>query len=309
MKTSPLKLVGALRRALYPALFVGAATVAQAQIPIYSLNGTGGTGGGSSGVSVSPSISPAGSSALTRIAGNNDFTFGPGVNGVAGESIVDTGTYGNSAGGVLAGTMGNLGTLSQFTMTMWINPSASPAGNNERLLDISSGGTPTTGSADGNLLFFGINAGGGLQFYVNNANPNAVGANISTATVFNGGAAAINTWYFVALTFDSTAGSYLLYTGNSTLDSAALAYTYTGAPLWATGAAFGTSSSIFVANRPNGQRSFVGSTDDINIYNGALSLSQLQGIQDAQLVPEPGMLSFLGMALGLLTPWYQRRSA
>lgn len=267
----------------------------QAQTPLYSLNGAGGTGGGTAGISVTPGTAPSGSSALTLIAGTADFNFGSGVNGTPGESIVNSGTYGGAAG-LLGGTAANLGTLSQMTLTMWINPSVSPAGNNTRLLDISSG-SPSTGSADGNELFFGINAGGGLQFYVNNVNPNSVGTDISTPTVFNGGLAQVGTWYFLAVTYDSVAGSYLLYTG-TTANSATLAYTYTG--LSATGAAFASTSSIFLANRPNQARAFDGSVDDVNIYGGALDVSQLQAIQSAQMnpVPEPGIMALVALGIG-----------
>lgn len=273
----------------------------QAQTLLYSLNGAGGTGGGTTGISVTPQTAPAGSSALTLIAGPANYDFGLGVNGAAGESIVNSGAYGTGAG-LLGGTVANLGTLSQMTLTMWINPSVSPAGNNTRLLDISSG-SPTTGSADGNELFFGINAGGGLQFYVNNVNGNSIGTDISTPTVFNGGLAQIGTWYFLAVTYDSVGGNYLLYTG-TTANSAALAYTYSG--ISPTGAAFASTSALFLANRPNQVRAFNGLIDDVNIYSGALNVSQLQALQTAEMTPEPGTLALFGLGFGGLAMMRRR---
>lgn len=281
----------------------------QAQTPLYSVNGLGGTGGGTSGVSVTPGTSPSGSSALSLIAGNSDFTFGTGVNGTPNHAIVNTGTYGNGAGGDLAGTLANAGSLGQLTITMWINAGASPAGNNERLLDISSG-SPTTGSADGNEVFLGLNAGGGIQFYVNNINGNTVGTDISTATVFNGGTAQTGSWYFLAVTYDSVGQTSLLYTGD-TSSSASLAYTFANytAPQY-TAVNFGTTSALFLANRPNQARSFPGSIDDVNIYDSALTQSQIQSIQAAQLVPapEPATLALAGLGgIAMLVAVRRRR--
>jgi hypothetical protein len=276
----------------------------QAQTSLYSLNGTGGTGGATTGISVTPGTAPSGSSALTLIAGPANYDFGVGVNGTAGESIVGSGAYGGAAG-LLAGTAANLGTLSQMTLTMWINPSVSPAGNNTRLLDISSG-APSTAAGDGNELFFGINAGGGLQFYVNNVNGNSVGTDITTPTVFNGGLAQVGTWYFLAVTYDSVGGNYLLYTGTSA-NAATLAYTFTGiSPL---GAIFAANSSIYVANRPNQARAFDGSIDDINIFNSSLDISQLQTLQAAELIPapEPSTVTIAGLGLAGLVATMRRR--
>jgi hypothetical protein len=280
-------------------------TSAQAQTLLYSLNGVGGTGGGTTGISATPGTAPSGSSTLGLIAGPADYNFGAGVNGAAGESIVNSGTYGGAAG-LLGGTVANLGTLSQMTLTMWINPSVSPAGNNTRLLDISSG-SPTTGSADGNELFFGINAGGGLQFYVNNVNGNSVGTSITTPTVFNGGLAQVGTWYFLAVTYDSVAGNYLLYTG-TTANSANLAYTFGG--ISPTGVAFASTSALLLANRPNQARAFDGSIDDVNIYDGALNVSQLQALQNAQMTPtpEPGTLALVGIGFAGLAMMRRRWS-
>ncbi|MGD1088566.1 MAG: LamG-like jellyroll fold domain-containing protein [Verrucomicrobiota bacterium] len=294
MKTSLI-----VKSAVVTSLVLLGASV-QAQTLVYSVNGTGGTGGGSSSVTATPSTAPGGSSALTLIAGNNDYSFGTGVDGVAGESIVNSGTYNNGSGGDLAGNMGSLGTLSQLTLTMWINPSSSPAGNNERLLDISSGGSPTTGTADGNEVFFGINADGGLQFYANGVNPSS---DTSGTTVFNGGMAQINSWYFLAVVYDTVNSVYSLYTG-TTSSSATLQYSFTG--LSGSSIAFGSTSSIFLANRPNELRTFPGSIDDVNLYSGAMTQSQLDALQVSE-VPEPGTLALIGVGFGGLVARMRRQ--
>ncbi len=102
--------------------------------------------------------------------------------------------------------------------------------NNYRLFEISPGAPAGTGTADGTKLFVGLNAGGGLQAYVNNVNGNSVSTDIATANTWNNGgtlgAYTANKWYFMALTYDVTGGTSQLYSGDQTSSatlSAALA--------------------------------------------------------------------------------------
>jgi Concanavalin A-like lectin/glucanases superfamily/PEP-CTERM motif len=268
----------------------------QAQTPFYSVNGIGGTGGGTAGVTVAPGASPSGSSTLTDFGGSTQFSFGTGPGGVAGESIVNA-AAGQAGSGVLAGTLGASSSLSAFTVTMWVNL-ATASLNNYRILEISPGSPPTTGSADGTKLFFGLNAGGGLQLYVNNVNGNTTGTDIATANTWNNGgtlgAIAANSWYFVAVTYDTIGGSSLLYSGDLS-DSATLAYTYNNLA----GGALDLSSatSIALSDRFSGGRNFPGALDDVNLYGGALTQSQIDTIRLSQLVPapEPGTLAMIGL--------------
>src|SRR4051812_34212499 len=91
--------------ALFSALLAGMAINSEGQTPFYSVNGSGGTGGGTSGISVTPSIAPAGSTALTDLGATANLSFGTGPNGVAGESIVNAAT-GQPGTQVLAGSVG-----------------------------------------------------------------------------------------------------------------------------------------------------------------------------------------------------------
>jgi Concanavalin A-like lectin/glucanases superfamily/PEP-CTERM motif len=271
---------------------------AQAQTPFYSVNGLGGTGGGTAGVTVTPGVSPSGSSTLTDLGASTQFSFGTGPNGVAGESIVNSAT-GQPGNGVLAGTLGASSSLSDFTMTMWVNQNTATL-NNYRILEIASGSPPTTGSSDGAStpgLFFGLNAGGGLQFYVNNANGNTVGTSIAGASTWNNGGTlgvlAANTWYFVAVTYDAVSGA-VVYSGDQN-DAAISAATLSSA-----GGALNLSSatSISLLDRFSGGRNYPGSIDDVNLYSGALTQSQLDAIQAAQLiaVPEPATVALLSLS-------------
>ena len=119
----------------------------QAQTPFYSINGTGGTGGGTAGDTITPGISPIGSSTLTDLGATTQFSFGTGPNGAAGESLVNAAT-GQAGNGVLAGTLGASSSLTDFTLTMWVNQNTATL-NNYRILELSPGSPATTGSADG----------------------------------------------------------------------------------------------------------------------------------------------------------------
>jgi Concanavalin A-like lectin/glucanases superfamily len=276
------------------------------QSPFYSVNGLGGTGGGTAGVTLTPGVSPSGSSALTDLGGTTQFTFGTGPTGVAGESIVN-GVTGQAGAGVLAGTLGASSSMPAFTLTMWFNMSAATA-NNYRLFEISPGATPSGSTADGTLLFFGLNSGGGLQGYVNNVNGNSTATDIATVNTWNNGgtlgALTANKWYFVALTYDTVAGTSLLYSGDQT-SSATLAYTFnntSGGVLDLTSA-----TSVALLDRFSGGRDFPGAIDNVNLYNGALTPSQIDAIQ---AVPEPSFsaLTAMGGILGLIAINRRRRS-
>ena len=177
--------------------------------------------------------------------------------------------------------------------------------NNYRLLEISSGSPATTGSADGNTLFLGENSGGGLQYYVNNVNGNRTATDIATANTWNGGALAANTWYFIAVTYDSVAGQSFLYSGTQS-SAASLQYTYANTSGGALNLSSATSISLF--DRFSGGRNFPGAIDDVNLYNGALSVSQLDTIQALEIAPtpEPGTLAMFGLG-GILSLWMARR--
>jgi hypothetical protein len=281
----------------------------QAQTPFYSVNGVGGTGSGTAGVTLTPSVSPSGSSTLTDLGATTQFSFGTGPNGAAGESIVNAAT-GQPGSGVLAGTLGASSSLSSFTVTMWVNL-ATASINNYRILEISPGSPATTSSADGTSLFFGINAGGGLQFYVNNVNGNTTATDIATASTWNNGgtlgAIAANSWYFVAVTYNTVAGSALLYSGDVN-DSATLAYTYGANVTTAGNLNLSSATSIALMDRFTNGRNFPGAIDDVNLYSGALTQSQIATIQASE-VPEPNTLAIIGLGFGSLITMVRRRQA
>jgi hypothetical protein len=197
--------------------------------------------------------------------------------------------------------------MTSFTLTMWFNMSAATP-NNYRLFEISPGSTPSGSTADGTQLFFGLNSGGGLQAYVNNVNGNSTATDIATANTWNNGgtlgAVTANKWYFVALTYDISAGTSLLYSGDQT-SPATLAYTFNNT----SGGALDLSSATSVAllDRFSSGRNFPGAIDDVSLYNGALNQSQIDAIQ---AVPEPSIsaMTAMGSLLGLVAINRRRRS-
>jgi hypothetical protein len=289
---------------LLAAVLIGGAFVAQAQSLLYSVNGTSGTGGGTAGVSVTPSTAPGGSTSLTDLGATTQFNFGAGVNGTAGESITSTAT-GQAGAGVLAGTLGASSLLNAFTLTMWVNMANTAAANNYRILEISSGSPATTGTADGNKLFFGLNSGGGIQYYVNNVNGNSTATDIATANTWNGGAIAQNTWYFVAVTYDTVANQSFLYSGTQS-SAASLQYTFANL---AGSLDLSSATSISLLDRFSGGRNWPGAIDDVNLYNGALNLSQIDALQAGQIapVPEPGTMALAGTGGLVLSAAMSRR--
>ncbi len=267
--------------------------------PFYSVTGTNGTGGGTASISIPPVVAPDGSTPLIDLRGTTNFSFGTDPCGVAGGSISNT-WAGRGDLQVLAGTLGAGGVLSNFTLTVWFKQPPATL-NNYRLCLISAGVPPTTASADGNKLFLGENAGGGLQFYVNNQNGNSVGTSIAPANSWNNnngvlGAIQSNTWYFVAITYhidsNPASNSCVLYSGNDInffYGSACIsAATYTGlnndlgGPL-----DLSTSTSICLMNRFSGGRAFPGELAYFNIYTNALTLDELWTVQFSQMPPPP----------------------
>jgi Concanavalin A-like lectin/glucanases superfamily/PEP-CTERM motif len=292
-----------VKSALCAFAITGFAIAAQAQTPFYSVNGVGGTGGGSSGITVTPTIAPTGSSTLTDLGATANLSFGTGPNGVAGESLVNAAT-GQAGNQVLAGTLGASSSLSAFTVTMWVNQSAA-VNNNYRILELAPSAPATTGSPDGTKLFLGLNSGGGLQFYANNVNGNSTATDIATAATWNNGgtlgALTSGKWYFEAVTYDTVAGSALLYSGDQG-DSATLAYTYGANVTTAGNLDISTNTAIALLDRFANGRNYPGAIDDVNIYSGALNQSQLDSIQISE-VPEPTTLAMLGLGslAGIIT--------
>jgi hypothetical protein len=275
-------------------------------------------------------------------AGIGTYTAnGGGVSGNAGDYGINnslTGVHGAGSEGAAMTTAANVLTampnLTQFTITAWVNPTAtalgSGAGNLNRIFDIGA-----TQTADGTSGVDGISLqmnGGKVEYVVNSQ---AAGAESFTTGAGVGNALIANDWNFVALEvnlqsaniyFDSGIRSA---TGNAESDNTALyqydansntgTFTYTNG-YKSVGAAgntsngtilFGSDSNAAYAtllNNGTGSRALAGLGDDFQIYNSLLTTQNLQDIIAADnpaSVPEPSVLA--GMAFIIATAFLRRR--
>ncbi|MDR1279298.1 MAG: LamG domain-containing protein, partial [Opitutaceae bacterium] len=205
----------------------------------------------------------------------------------------------------------NIGTLNQYTITMWVK--ASELLGYQNLLSIGPNGTFGANDTD-NTLTVRLN-GGKLELYTKDTTAGAIN-NVATAPAF-----ATNAWVFIAISYDGTSakGSWSAAQVAATSGSAGerancnmqlyIGDSVTGSTLFRTGVnwgqndanydvnkgplALGTDASIFLGNRQNSQadRGFTGLMDDIRIYDTILSASEINAVRLEQLssaIPEPG---------------------
>lgn len=211
-------------------------------------------------------------------------------------ALVNSGTY-NSAASALAGGVGNLSKITNFTVSLWFKLNAgvtnfaaiNGAGFNARLFCIDTNYNGTGGTAaDGNELYFALAQPSGagqparIQFGV------FVPSNQQFAQPFDSIGGALpdtftNRWIYIAAVYTPTAnGTAQIYVG-TTNQAAALTATMTGIGGLTNAVRTWLSSSnlIEIGNRINGtgNRSLMGGIDDVRLYGNALTLGQVQAVQ------------------------------
>jgi len=269
--------------------------------PIYQYLFDGGTG--------TPLTSGgAGGGVLTTSGPNAKFT-GTGVTAASGDNAY------TSVGGAFSGTdvavsnaLTNVPSFGdQITVTAWIKETngigTTTGGNGQfgKIFFINSAGVTA-----GNPVYFALSTSGALQAEISGSNPNSVTSGtygyISSGTIASVGDTA---YHFVAFTFDGTnagASNLSYYTANvggtvTNIGTGDLPTTAAIVPSF-------TGDTIDIGNVPTtGLRELVGNIDDVRVYPGVASLSDLQTIAnnvDVSAVPEPvslGLLSVSGLAL------------
>ena len=239
-----------------------------------------------------------------------------GVSGLPGDNALSvTNAYtggagaGNSSFAGGANVLTGVGTLTNFTVTMWVNLTTGDLTNFPRLFELGNTATPDSGSNPGvNMLVNGGNLEVGVNSYRNNINVGLSAGN----------------WKFIAFSFDGTttnpyfsgpnntmyavANNAVILTG-STVSSVAVAGSTglnTGAPtfLVAPGAAtIGASGTLYLGNRSDGARGLTGSMDDVRIYNTQLTVAELEAIRlEVAPPPPPSGIPFYWKG-GVSTAW------
>lgn len=236
----------------------------------------------------------------TLVANGTANFAATGVSGLAGDNALSlTNAYtggtgaGNSAFAGGANVLTGVGTLSTFTITMWVNLTTGDLANFPRLLELGNTATPDSGSNPG------------VNMLVNNGNLE-IGVNSRTAQIPAGFSA--GNWRFIAFSYDggttnpyfSTANNALyavannavVLTGTTTASVAVVGSNglNTGAPTFGITpgpAAISATATLYLGNRSDGGRGFTGSMDDVRIYNTELTIAQLEAIRLESAPPPP----------------------
>lgn len=200
---------------------------------------------------------------------------GPPGSGVAGAGrALDFRSAASQGGtGPIAVTEGNttidFGTMSGFTITMWIKPASALLGNGyPRFFSLGPNGTTDRGNPGSFQLLNNGNlqpTNTSVQCFVNAAQPST-----SAFGAFN---MPTNQWRFVALTYD---GATISFFGGSETNPVAL---LSSASLPAGTLPTGGNWSLFVGNRLARDRAFRGWLDDVRLYNSAVPLASLEPIR------------------------------
>lgn len=279
------------------AIFAGCAiqSTLQAQVLVLDYNfnaGSGstyansGTGGGNGTFVSNTTAAPTGQTpGYSANAG--------GVSGLSGDYAFDnssaTGMGTSGVGGRgFQGTGINIGTGRQsWALTGWINVSS--AGSSGRIFETSTG-SGTTGVG---LVQF---AGG--QIFVSGSGTGAPNANAISSAAFS----SLNTWYFLAITWDGNAAAnqkFTIYSG--TTAAAAINVLTTQATDSST--SFGTTDfRVSLGNAASFNRPFDGLLDNMRFYvasdsSAAFNSTQINDIRVAT-IPEPSTALLLG-AVGI----------
>lgn len=172
-------------------------------------------------------------------------------------------------GGPVAYTVGNtnyaFGTISNCTISMWINLLNTSGGINPRIFFIGTNGVNASGQANS------------ISFRGNNGMPSYVAAYNTVGTAaFNNNLLAANQWKYLAVTY--TNGIWRVYNGDT---NTAVAQKFTETDGFSP-ANLGTSFSLALGNLLTGQgRSFAGAMAHVNFYVGAANADYLEYIRES----------------------------
>ena len=216
-----------------------------------------------------------GSGATTRDASTNGLT-----GALQGAAWTSSGKYGNAL--VFNGTtsyvdLGNPATLqltSSATWSAWVYPTANPGDDGQIIAkSATSDGWQLKTTPDTGVRTFGVTVSNG-----------ASSVQRHSRTVLS-----LNTWYHVAGVYNTTAGTLDIYV-NGVLDNGTLAGTIPATQ-------HNSTANVNIGRRSGGYY-FIGTIDEVRVYNRALSQAEIQadmmapvGVTDTQTPTTPTNLN------------------
>ncbi|MGH7953534.1 MAG: LamG-like jellyroll fold domain-containing protein, partial [Limisphaerales bacterium] len=200
---------------------------------------------------------------------------GTGVAGLGKALDFTSGTAGNGSNplaDVIGSSAINFGTVSSFTVTMWIKPTGTTI-NYARLFNLAANGITDNGQANTFGFQGNGNIGTSFQTTVNTVNHSIGGFSPSLAQ---------NVWTFVAYTYDGV--NTTIYTGNETTPvNSGVSVANAGGSV-----NIGSSFSMWIGNRPGNGRGTPAYYDDVRVYTGAADTNFLENVrQSAVTAPDP----------------------
>lgn len=120
----------------------------------------------------------------------------------------------------------------------------------------------------------------------------------------------LNTWTFVAVSYDAASDTVRFYTGGTGTSVSLLSTVpgFTAAAPDINGA--GTTSSVFIGNRSTAGRAFAGYIDDTRLYDGLFAAGDASSSLDSvrlSAIPEPSTLGLIGIGMAIVLS-HPRRS-
>lgn len=208
---------------------------------------------------------------------------------IPGQSFGATASLNGSSYWFASGATEYSNLTNDLTVMAWINPASIIGASNGHSTVIF--GT-TTGGGGWGFGFFGTEQGAGAE-----GRPYFVNYGIASYDLGPGFAQiAAGSWVNLAITKSSTAGVSIFINGSliGTISSGTA------------GASAPASNDWYIGNGADLSRNFVGGIDELRIYNGVLSQSQIQSIS---AIPEPSTYAALvGVAVLGLAGWSRRRA-
>jgi hypothetical protein len=219
----------------------------------------------------------------TAVAGTATNLHGAANSGVQGQgqgldfsANTEPNTAGNVAGFVAftnnCTALGALGTVSDFTATIWFKMAKNPTNNANlggRLFILGTNGVNDTGNANSIGVLFNIAAG-----QLTNAIAARINGTQLALPIYN--SLPTNVWQFVALVYDAGTSNALMYYGTEASPAKLLLVNNIGAQT----VNFGTSGALQLGNRLNGRtRPYKGLLDDFRFYTGAGDATFVENIR------------------------------